>query len=172
MSLHERDSAWFLAQLKPNCAAIAEKNLKRQGFVTFLPLEEETRKRGGKFVTATRPLFPGYIFVAFNPARGHWRAINATQGITRLVSFGAVPARVPLELVSQLILRCDAGGKLLPIEAQTLAPGDRVRLRTGPFTDFVAEVDRIAPDRRVWVLIDLLGSPTRMQANADQLCAL
>lgn len=172
MSLHERDSAWFLAQLKPNCAAIAEKNLKRQGFVTFLPLEEETRKRGGKFVTAMRPLFPGYIFVAFNPARGHWRAINATQGITRLVSFGTVPARVPLELVSQLILRCDAGGKLLPIEAQTLAPGDRVRLRTGPFTDFVAEVDRIAPDRRVWVLIDLLGSPTRMQASADQLCAL
>lgn len=172
MSFHERDSAWFLAQLKPNCAAIAEKNLKRQGFVTFLPLEEETRRRGGKFVTATRPLFPGYIFVAFDPARGHWRAINATQGITRLVSFGSMPAPVPMELVSQLILRCDVDGKLLPTKVQTLVPGDHVRLRTGPFADFVAEVERIAPDQRVWVLIDLLGSPTRMQASAEQLCAL
>jgi len=171
MSFHERDSAWFLAQLKPNCAAIAERNLKRQGFGTFMPLEEATCKRGGKFVTATRPLFPGYIFVAFDPARGAWRAINATQGVTRLVSFGNSPAPVPLDLISQLILRCDAAGKLLPAKAQELAPGDRVRLRTGPFADFVAEVERIAPDQRVWVLIDLLGSPTRMQVRAGQLCS-
>ena len=58
MTFHDRGTSWFLAQLKPNCANIADKNLKRQGFQTFLPMEEETRQRNGKFVTAMRPLFP------------------------------------------------------------------------------------------------------------------
>jgi len=68
MTFHDRGTSWFLAQLNPNCANIADKNLKRQGFQTFLPIEEETRKRNGKFVTAMRPLFPGYIFVTFDVA--------------------------------------------------------------------------------------------------------
>ena len=167
MAAHERGTSWFLAQLKPNCARIADKHLTRQGFRTFLPLEEETRQRGGKFVTAERPLFPGYIFVTFDAARGHWRQVNSTYGITRLVSFGKEPAAVPLDLVSQIMLRCDADGKLLP--PKMLKPGDQVALTKGPFANFVAEVEQIAPDRRVWVLMEIMGGATRVAVDANQL---
>ncbi len=170
MSFHDRDNTWFLAQLKPNGANIAEKNLKRQGFRTFLPLEETTKQHGGRFVTALRPLFPGYIFVAFDLASGHWRSVNSTYGITRLVSFGKEPAAVPFELVSQMMLRCDISGKLLPLGQ--LTPGDQVWLTTGPFTNFVAEIEKIEPDRRVWVLMDIMGGQTRVAVNADQLRAV
>ncbi len=161
---------WFLAQLKPNCANIADKNLKRQGFETFLPLEEETRQRNGKFVTLTRPLFPGYIFVAFDPARGLWRTINSTYGITRLVSFAKEPATVPRDLVSELMLRCDETGKLLP--PKRLQKGDQVTLIKGPFTNFVAEVERITPDQRVWVLLDIMGGRTKVVVQPEQLRAV
>lgn len=57
---------------------------------------------------------------------------------------------MPLDLVSQLMLRCDAKGKLLP--PKLLKPGDQVTLTKGPFANFVAEVEKIAPDRRVCVL--------------------
>jgi transcriptional antiterminator RfaH len=167
MTAHERGTSWFLAQLKPNCARIADKHLTRQGFQTFLPLEEETRQRGGKFVTADWPLFPGYIFVAFDAARGLWRQVNSTYGITRLVSFGKEPAPVPLDLVSQIMLRCDADGKLLP--TKVLKPGDQVALTTGPFANFVAEVEKIAPDRRVWVLMEIMGGQKRVAVGAEQL---
>ena len=167
MAIHEHGTSWFLAQLKPNCARIADKHLKRQGFRTFLPLEEETRQRGGRFVTAERPLFPGYIFVAFDAARGHWRQINSTHGITRLVSFGKAPASVPLDLISQIMLRCDASGKLLP--PKVLKPGDRVALTKGPFANFVAEVEKIAPDRRVWVLMEIMGGQKRVAVAAEHL---
>lgn len=167
MTFHECGTTWFLAQLKPNSAYIAAKNLKRQGFKTFLPLEEETRHRNGKFLTATRPLFPGYIFVAFDATRGHWRSINSTFGITKLVSFGKEPAQVPLELVSQIMLRCNSEGKLLP--PKLLKPGDQVTLNKGPFANFVVEVEKIAPDRRVWVLMEIMGGKTRVAVEADQL---
>lgn len=167
MTSDTQKASWFLAQLKPNCAEIANKHLRRQGFETFLPLEEATRQRGGRFVTLQRPLFPGYIFVAFDAVRGYWRQVNSTSGITRIVGFGKEPAPVPLDLVSQIMLRCDGAGKLLPPE--DFQPGDQVTLTKGPFADFVAEVETIAPDRRVWVLMEIMGGQKRVAVRAEQL---
>lgn len=167
MTFHDRSTSWFLAQLKPNCGRIAERNLKLQGFRTFLPTEVGTKRVSGKFITTPRPLFPGYIFVAFNAGAGHWRTINSTNGITRLVSFGKEPAPVPLEIVSQLMLHCDVAGKLLP--PKLLKPGDQVRLTSGPFADFLGTIEAIAPDRRVWVLLEIMGGQTRVAVSDDQL---
>ena len=161
---------WFLAQIKPNSWNIADRNLKRQGFTTFLPVAEETRQRNGKFLTAIRPVFPGYIFVAFEPARGLWNKINSTYGITRLVSFGNEPAPVPAELVAQLRSRCDASSKLLP--QSDLRRGDQVRLTTGPFANFVAEIESIEPDRRVWVLMQIMGGEKRVAVLQQHVRAI
>lgn len=160
-------NTWFLAQFKPNCHKIAERNLRQQRFQTFLPLHEETKRRAGRFISTLRPLFTGYIFVAFNTATGGWRAINSTYGVTRLVSFGEEPQPIPLGLISQLMLRCDEGGNLLP--PQILRPGDPVRLTSGPFAEFVATVEKISPDQRVWVLLDLMGRTARVAVQADAL---
>ena len=162
------DPRWYLAQLKPNSARIAEENLGRQGFETFLPLEEHTRRERQRFVTATRPLFPGYIFVRLDTVTGGWQAVSSTRGITRLVRFGAAPAPVPDGMVAALKARCDAAGKLLP--AAEIAAGDRVRLAAGPLAEFVATVERVAPDRRVWILMEIMGGETRVEARLDQLC--
>jgi transcriptional antiterminator RfaH len=170
MTHYDGGTSWFLAQLKPNCANIVDKNLKRQGFQTFLPLEEETRLRKGVFTTGTRLLFPGYIFVSFDVAQGLWRTVNSTQGITRLVCFGKKPMAVPQGLVSQLMLRCDAKGKLLP--QKLLKPGDQVTLTKGPFANFLAKVEKISPDRRVWILMEIMGSQTRVAVGAEQLRVL
>lgn len=170
MTAHAHDTAWFLAQLKPNCARIADNHLTRQGFETFLPLEEETRPRRGKFVTAERPLFPGYIFVALDVARGLWSKVNSTRGVTRIVSFGTAPEPVPADLVSQLMRRCDGSGKLRATE--TVTQGDKVTMTTGPFAGFVAEVERIERDRRIWVLMEIMGGQKRVSVAPRQLRSL
>jgi transcriptional antiterminator RfaH len=167
MTYQDRRPTWFLAQLKPNSYRIAEKNLQRQSFGTFLPLHEETSRRNGKFVSSTKPLFPGYLFVSFNIASGGWHRISSTYGVTRLVSFANEPAAVPGDIVSALKRRCDDSGKLLPPHG--LSPGDSVKLASGPFAEFMAEIERIEPDRRVWVLLDLMGRTTRLAVDADAL---
>lgn len=167
MGWHDPDTTWFLAQLKPNCAQVAVRNLARQGFETFLPLEEVTRRARSKFVTAAQPMFPGYVFVAFDIAQGGWRAINGTYGITRLVSFGKEPAPVPTQIVRTLMERCDADGNFAA--SRPLAPGDQVAMPRGPFVDFVGEVEKLAPDARVWVLLDLMGGKMRVSVPAEEL---
>jgi transcriptional antiterminator RfaH len=170
MAVDDKNENWFLAQLKPNSAKIATKNLLRQGFKTFLPLREETLQRNGKFVTAMRPLFPGYIFVSIDVTHGLWRSVNSTNGITRLVSFGKEPAQVPLDLVSQIVRRCDTNGNVLP--TTLLNPGDKVAISSGPFADFVAEIEKVEADQRVWILMEMMGSRTRVAVAHDQLRAL
>jgi transcriptional antiterminator RfaH len=160
-------NTWFLVQFKPNSHKIAERNLRRQDFQTFLPLHEETKRKAGRFTTTLRPLFTGYMFVAFDASKGGWRAINSTYGITRLVSFGEDPQPVPLDLISRLMLRCDEGGKLLP--PRILKPGDAVEISGGPFAEFVATVENVDPDQRVWVLLELMGRTTRVAVHPDAL---
>ncbi|KDB05067.1 hypothetical protein U879_03470 [Defluviimonas sp. 20V17] len=78
MSKNNLGEARWLAQLEPNCYQLAECNQTRKIFQIFLPRHHETRRGNGKFSTGLRPLFPGYLFAAFDPTRGLWRAINGT----------------------------------------------------------------------------------------------
>lgn len=160
---------WYLAQFKPNCHHIAKRNLDHQGFRTFLPLQLESHRWRSRFVTEMRPLFSGYIFVAFDLQQGSWRAIRATQGITRLVSFGAEPTPVPTQVVSQLMLRCDRDGHLLPPKIVKI--GDRVSVTQGPFAGFVATVEGLAADRRIGLLMEIMGTSARVSVRPTHLRA-
>lgn len=163
-------TAWFAAQLRPNSHNIAVRNLMRQGFHSFLPLEEVTRRTASKFTTRLRPLFPGYVFVSMDIQMGSWRAVNSTFGITKLVSHCGAPARIPFALISQLMLRCDETGKLLP--PKEFKPGDQVTLTRGPFSDFVAKIESISPDRRIWIMLELLGAERRVAVSEEHLRAI
>ena len=160
----------FWPSASPTAIASPSATWRGRGFRIFLPRQEETKRARGKFTTQMRPLFPGYLFVAFDMQKGGWRAINSTYGITRLVSFGKAPTPVPPDLVKQLILRCDEEGKLLPPEM--LTPGDKVTVTKGPFTDFVTTIESVGPDRRVWVLMEIMGGHTRVAMDAQHLRAM
>ena len=158
---------WYLIQFKPNSHRLAERNLLRQGFNTFLPMQKITHRKASRFVSDLKPLFPGYMFVSVNSDLASWRSINSTIGVSRLVSFEGKPKPLPLQLISGLMLRCDASGTLLP--SKSLNEGDSVEMLTGPFANFIATVDTIDPEQRIWVLMDFMGQKTRMQVTSDQL---
>ena len=158
---------WYLIQFKPNSHRMAERNLHRQGFETFLPMQKITRRKASRFVSDLKPLFPGYMFVNVNSDLAPWRSINSTIGVSKLVSFEGKPKLLPIQLISGLMLRCDASGTLLP--PKSLSAGDSVEMLTGPFANFIATVDTIDPEQRIWVLMDFMGQKTRMQVTADQL---
>ncbi|MDA3889656.1 MAG: transcriptional activator RfaH [Allgaiera sp.] len=169
MTLTAAEAPWYIAQLRPNGLQMATRGLLRQGFEMFLPKvpnnSPKTRRTGPEWV----PLFPGYVFVRFDPARPAWRTINSTRGVSRLVGFGPEgPSPVPFRLVDALQARCDAEGIVRPPD--NLKAGDAVRLLTGPFADFVTTVEKISADRRIYVLLDLMGRATRISVAVEDLC--
>ena len=163
----DKKEKWFILQFKPNSHRLAERNLQRQGFETFLPLHEITKHKYNRYVSDLQPLFPGYMFVAFNPASGPWGQINCTIGVSKLVSFGPQPSPVPLDLMSGLMLRCNANGKILP--PNLLKKGDTVQVLAGPFANYISKVETIDAEQRIWILMELMGRLTRISVDANQL---
>ena len=161
------DEHWYLVQVKPNGYRLAERNLLRQGFQCFQPMARATERRGAQFRPVSRPLFPGYLFVAFDPARAPWRKINSTAGVARLLSLGNVPQEVPRGLVAELRARLDAEGHV--ILADYVEVGDRVEIQSGPFAGFLGEVARLAPEARAHLLVDLMGRRARVTAQLAEL---
>lgn len=158
---------WYLIQFKPNAHRLAQRNLKRQDFEVFLPMQEITRRKASRFVSELRPLFPGYMFVGVDSRAAPWRTINSTIGVSRLVSFDGTPKPLPLPLISSLMLRCDTSGTLLP--PKTLNVGDTVNVLSGPFANFVATVENVDAQQRVWILMEFMGQGARINVTADQL---
>ena len=160
-------SNWFLIQLKRNSHRIAERNLNQQGFTTFLPLVDFTSRIGSKFSANIKPLFPGYMFVTADLDRAPWLKINNTLGVSRLICQDGIPMRVPEDIISALMSRCDRSGKLLP--PGSLMRGDSVRIISGALANFVATVEQFDSEQRIWVLLDIMGHATRVRVAADQI---
>jgi len=158
---------WYLVQLKPNGHRLAKANLERQGFKTFLPLQNVTKRSAHKFVDRNVPLFPGYMFVKLDTAQNDWRKVNSTLGVARIVSLGGTPTAVPSVIVNEFISRYDDDGILRP--TQGLEVGQDVQVLRGPFANFVAKVEEISPDQRVFILIDLLGQSSRIYVAKDAI---
>lgn len=153
---------WHLVLCKPNQHQVAERSLSRLDCEVFLPRQETRRHWRGRIIQELRPVFAGYLFVGTDPARPIWQPIRSAHGVSRIIGFGTQgPAMVPAQVVAGLMARCDADGVLRPFQ-EAFSVGDAIRIVSGPFADFVTQVDKIDPDRRLHVLLDLLGRPTRV----------
>ena len=158
---------WFILQFKSNSHHLAVKNLNRQGFETFLPLHDTTSRRLSRFISTSKPLFPGYMFIKFDRTEFEWHKINSTYGVSRLITFNSILKSIPTIFVDHLMKRYDLSGKLLPI--QKLKKGDQVTVLKGPFANFIATVEKYEADQRIWILMDLMGRKTKIQTPSDNL---
>ena len=158
---------WFILQFKPNSHYQAKKNLTRQGFEVFLPLHDTTSRKLSRFVSTSKPLFPGYMFIRFDRAKPEWHKINNTYGVSRLITFNSILKSIPTTFVDILMKRCDLSGKLILVKK--LKKGAQVTVLKGPFVNFIATVEEYEADQRIWILIDLMGRKSRIQTSSDAL---
>ena len=130
-------------------------------------MQNITRRKATRFVSDLRPLFPSYMFVNLDVDAGPWHKINNTIGVSHLASFDGKPKSLPPQLVSTLMSRCDASGKLL--SPKRFNSGDSVTLVSGPFVDYVARVETIDERQRVYILLEFMGQSTRLRLAAEQI---
>lgn len=170
LTLPETQAAfpWFVAQLKPGGFEAAKLNLSRQGFKTFMPMQMRTVRHAREERRVSRPIFPGYIFVSFDPDVTQWRIINNTVGVANLITQGpAKPQRVPAGLMTALLAGCDKTGAILP--PTEFAEGAKVRVTSGPFKDVLAEVEKTSKGARVRLLFDLMGRSVTADCAGEEL---
>jgi transcriptional antiterminator RfaH len=161
---------WFILQFKSNSHHLAEKNLNRQGFETFLPLHDTTSRKLSRFINTSKPLFPGYMFIKFDRTESEWHKINSTYGVSRLITFNSILKSIPTIFVDHLMKQYDLSGKFIPVKK--LKKGDTVTVLKGPFANFIATVEKYEADQRIWILMDLMGRKTKLQTPLNTLQSL
>ena len=149
---------WYAVQCQPHREAGAASHLQNQDFHVFLPCREKARRHARKIETVRTPFFPGYLFIRLDLVREHWRSVNGTFGVVRLVMQGEHPAPAPPGVVEALIDACDESG-LLHWQPD-LTPGQPVRVLAGPFAELIGELERMSDAGRVRVLLDIMGGRT------------
>src|SRR3954451_13088111 len=146
---------WFAVNTQPVAEARAQRNLENQGFRTFMPRRRKMVRHARKLTTVEAPLFPRYLFVAFDPQRDQWRRINSTFGVSRLVMRGEAPHPVP-DGVTEALIAVTVDGGIVDLAAK-LQEGSPVRVMAGPFADQLAMLEQLDDSGRACILLDILG---------------
>ena len=164
-------SNWLLLQVKPRQEMRALENLERQQAQCYCPLIQIEKLSRGKRIHVEEPLFPGYLFINFDPQKSNltYTAIRSSRGVSKIVRFGEEPATVPESLILQ-IKDCEKVS-LLPSNAPNVPQkGDTVIILEGPFKGLQAVYSQTDGQQRSIVLISLLHqqAPTSL-ANTQIL---
>lgn len=162
---------WYILLCKPNQNHIVERHLSRMPVEIFMPYHMVSVRVRGHFRLRRRPLFAGYFFVGGEACNMPWRRIRTTPGISQVLGSGTHgPSKVPREVVEGLVHRCDANGML--VSDQDLSVGDRIKIKSGPFADFVSSVEKIGEDARIHALLDFMGAQRRIAVDARHVTKL
>ena len=161
---------WYTVNTKPRQETLAAQSLMRLGVETFLPQFKRSKLIRGKRRPVTSALFPGYLFARFDMPT-HYRAVNFSRGVRRVVSFGSAPVTIEDEMIESI------KGKLLDgyavPQASSFSPGQPVRIQEGPLRGLEAVFERPMDDQhRVILLLKALSYQAHVVVELDDVANL
>ncbi|KFZ43474.1 transcription termination/antitermination protein NusG [Anoxybacillus flavithermus] len=139
-------------------------------FRVVVPEEEETDTKGGKKKVVKKKVFPGYVLVEMIMTDDSWYVVRNTPGVTGFVgSAGAGSKPTPLleEEVSAILKRMGVDLTELDFDFEL---NEAVRIKEGPFANFVGTIQEIEMDKqKVTVLVDMFGRETPVELDFSQI---
>ena len=159
--------SWYLIHSKPMQEALALNKLQRQGFECYLPLISVKNLQSKLLVPVDEPLFPRYFFKRLDDSQQgkSWNSVRYTTGVSRLVSFGNVPAKVD----DALVLTIQAQLQAQPLDLVLAAPGEQLHINQGPFVGLESIYQMPDGIARVMVLIEIISKQVRLSIEPGSL---
>lgn len=132
-------------------------------FDVIIPTEEEIEVKDGKRRTIERRVFPGYILVEMKLDEDSWYVVRNTPGVTGFVGMGNDPTPLSEEEVKQIMARMDDDKPIFKVNFKV---GQKVRISSSPFNDFIGTVAAIDADKaKVRVIVEFFGRETPVELD-------
>jgi transcriptional antiterminator RfaH len=110
------------------------------------------------------------VFVRLDPSLRRWRSINGIIGILRILTDGDSPRRVPSQIIDEIVACEDKTGVIKPAPP-IFAPGQAARLIAGPLADVTGLFEETRDEKRIILLLSLLGRKVRIVAPVAEVTA-
>jgi transcriptional antiterminator RfaH len=158
---------WYAVCCKPRQETVAEENLRRQGFHVYLPRIRIRHRRRGQWLETVEALFPRYIFIRIDPRQRSTAPVRSTRGAVGLVRFGGQPAVVPDAVMEALLQREDSASGLHEDKRPLFSAGEQIKIVDGPLTGMEGIFTQQDGEKRVIVLLELLGKANKVKVDRD-----
>jgi transcriptional antiterminator RfaH len=160
---------WYAVHTHAQAEERASTHLARQGFEAWLPRHRRRIRHARRAADVLRPLFPRYLFVRLDLAGEPWRQVLSTVGVAAVIGAEGRPSPVPEPVIEGLMAQADGAGVIDLGPAHPFRPGDRLRFARGALKDVEAILLAPTDERRVAVLLRLLGRELRLSVPATDL---
>lgn len=158
---------WFCIKTQPKRERLACSQLASlEGVSVIFPQARYWRKTPKGKRLSLDPIFPNYLFAAFNPSES-LREVGFCRGVSYVVKKGPDFARVPETVIDELrALTPDDG--IIELPQRPFQVGDHIRVIAGVFAGTEACIVGLAPPRqRVQILLQILGRDTVIEIPND-----
>lgn len=159
---------WYVVQTQFKGEAKAERHLLNQGFEAYVPRYRKTRRHARRVDVVLAPLFPRYLFVRMDLDMERWRSISGTVGVARIICSGEKPMAVPDGIIEEIQSR-ENGGGVVTLAPKIFTRGEPLRITEGAFADRIGLFEQMADNKRVLLLLDLMGREVRITAPLETL---
>jgi transcription antitermination factor NusG len=160
-------NAWYVIQTKPKKENDAKSYLSMKGLEIFFPLMESFPQVNGRVRREIIPLFPNYVFGNFDPLRDY-TLVKYGRGVNKIVGFGNEPSPLSELAIEEIRGRIDATG--LVRSKIEMKKNDPVRVKSGPFRDFLGIFEKWLPEKeRVRILLDLIEYQPQIELHYSMI---
>ncbi|MCG7410650.1 transcription termination/antitermination protein NusG [Paenibacillus sp. ACRRX] len=139
-------------------------------FRVLVPMEEELVNKDGKKKTVMRKVYPGYVLVEMVQTDESWYVVRNTPGVTGFVGStgsGSKPTALLPEEVEQILKTMGMEEPRMTVEFELK---ESVRIKVGPFANFVGTVEEIVTEKqKLKVHVNMFGRETPLELDYHQV---
>ena len=136
----------------------------------LVPVEEVVELKSGQKSISERKFFPGYVLVEMEMNDETWHLVKSTAKVTGFVGGTAnKPTPISEKEVDKIMQQMQDGVEK-PRPKVLFEPGEVVRVKEGPFTDFHGSVEQVNYEKnRLRVSVTIFGRATPVELEFGQV---
>ena len=168
--LKQIPGCWYILRLHPNYDLKAERQLSANGVSVYLPKEiRKVKTTWNRVIQKAKPIFPGTIFIPDFEA-DIAKLKEMANGIGGFIKREGQALQISLMWMER-IRKFEAKMQSLSGKRKYKV-GDTVRVTAGPFNLWEGKIERLDPNARISVLLEMFQREVRVGFDEDQVEAV
>lgn len=142
-------------------------NMGDKIFRIEVPQKTVVQMKGGKKQEKEEKVFPGYVLVEMIMDEDSWYVVRHTSGVTKFVGSVKKPIPVRESEIKRILHRTTSQVEKVELDVNV---GDKVRIISGPFADFDADIIEVYPDKsKLRANVSIFGRETPVELEYKQI---
>ena len=142
-------------------------NMGDKIFRIEVPQKTVTQMKAGKKQEKEEKIFPGYVLVEMIMDEDSWYVVRHTSGVTKFVGSAKKPIPAKESEIKKILHRSSSQVEKIGLDVKV---GDKVRIISGPFADFDADIIEVYPDKsKLRANVSIFGRETPVELEYKQI---